>query len=46
VKIVNFKMILKKAKNLYHVIRDLRFEPRGDVMDLILVTSIAFSLGA
>ena len=30
------KMILKKAKNLYHVIRDERFEPRGDVMDLIL----------
>jgi len=30
------KMILRKAKNLCHVIGEREFEPRGDVMDLIL----------
>ena len=30
------KMILKKAKNLCHVMRDRGFDLRGDVLDLIL----------
>ena len=29
-------MILKKAKNLCHVMRDRGFDLRGDVLDLIL----------
>ena len=33
-------MILKKAKNLCHVIGDRGFDPRGDVLDLILEDKI------
>ena len=33
-------MILKKAKNLCHVIGDRGFDPRGDVLDLILEDQI------
>ena len=33
-------MILKKVKNLYHVIGDRGFDPRGDVLDLILEDQI------
>ena len=33
-------MILKKVKNLCHVIGDRGFDPRGDVLDLILEDQI------
>jgi len=33
-------MIIKKAKNLCHVIRDRGFDLRGDVLDLILEDQI------
>ena len=33
-------MVLKKAKNLCHVIGDRGFDPRGDVLDLILEDKI------
>ena len=35
-------MILKKAKNLCHVIEDREFEPRGDAMDLVLEDQISW----